>query len=281
MGEPAVASVTARSGVGPKFQFICDATNSLATRYGELLEAPWSTKLSVFERDLGDAADYVAVMTDPKRPAISEPEIRMLDALADQLLDSISGIGGDILVATAKQAIPVTREPRDKLADVAAVYRADAQQERKATQTFFTIAAVPGALAVLSIIAGILLVTFRTLDNLQVRSSSIWTVFSVYLVTSLVLLFVAGLLIGQGERHRRGAQEATRLARQFDAVESYLEPMEPQVRDLVRVSLTPRLFPRILWDDDPIREPIWPSAQDIVKARARSRSASPRASASG
>jgi hypothetical protein len=78
-----------------------------------------------------------------------------------------------------------------------------------------------------------------------------------------LLLLAATLLWVQAERYRRSAAESRRLQRQFAALDLYLEPMPEPIRAVMRAALAPRLFSRLLEDNDPMREPIWPSPENL------------------
>lgn len=226
----------------------------------------------MFEQELKDAADYADVLSTPGRPAISDPEIRTLDSMASHLLNSLSEVGGDLLIADSHDADSAAESRQhDKLHVIATAYRADAKRERSLTYVFFLGAAVTIASSIGFIFWGLLQATpkFSTYSN--TAGASVWDIFAMYLVASLVSLVASVIIVAQGERHRRADQEATRLARQFDAIESYLNPIPQPLRDVVRVSLTPRLFSRILWDDDPMREPTWPTASEIIEVSTSAR----------
>jgi hypothetical protein len=267
VAEPRFASATGPSGIVEKLDIVCYVTHDLSVRYSEQFDTQWSRRFPVFESDLADAADYTAVLAAPGRPPISAPEIRRLEVLADQLLDTLGGVAGDLLVTDSHRTRPRILRQAPKLASVAAAYAQDARLERNASSVFFSAATVLLLSALGLVILGLVRSNSAIYDHEISHGLAVWPIFSTYLVASLISLVAAAFLILIGERHRRATQEATRLARQFDAVESYLEPMAPLTRDLVRASLTPRLFSRILWDDDPIREPIWPTAGDIASAR--------------
>lgn len=83
------------------------------------------------------------------------------------------------------------------------------------------------------------------------------------LILSGLLMLAAILLWVQAERHRRSAAESRRLQRQFAALDLYLEPMPEPIRAVMRAALAPRLFSRLLEDNDPMREPIWPSPEKL------------------
>jgi uncharacterized membrane protein len=277
------AASPAHSAVAEKLRVVCDVVNDLSARFGASLDALWSRRFAAFEEQLADCADYMAVISAGGRPPISAPEIRTLDVLADQLLSSISGVAGDLLLIERRSPAAAPAQS-SKLSDVASGYAQDAKRERRAALTYFSIATALVIAAFGVVIAG--LVQIASLNhNGAAHPSWVWSVFSAYLIASLVALIAAGVLILLGERHRRAAQESTRLSRQFDVVEPYLAPMATQARDLIRASLTPRLFSRILSDDDPMREPIWPTAADIANARparqaAGSKDATPKRQAS-
>jgi hypothetical protein len=258
-----------------KLQAACNITRAMVARYGAQLEAPWSQGLPVFEARLANAADYALVLVGPGRPAITDAELIALDTLADQVHGAMTATAGDLLVAIAG-GVETRGERRNtaQLAEVAAAYRDDAARERRTSQACFLLFVLLILSSLGFILWGILRISARA--DLANNSISVWPVFSTHLVAAVVGLAAAVVVIIQAERHRRASQEAIRLARQFTAVESYLAPMPSALRDIVRVSLTPRLFSRILWDDDPIREPIWPTASDIAAARPSPRHRAPR-----
>jgi uncharacterized membrane protein len=280
-GSLAAASFTAsaaHSPVAEKLRVVCDVVIDLSARFGANLDALWSRRFAALEEQLADCADYVAVLSAGGRPPISAPEIRTLDVLADQLLTSLNGVAGDLLLIERRPAA-VAPAQSSKLSDVVSGYAEDARRERRAALIYFSIATALVIAAFGVVIAG--LVQIASLNrNRAAHPSWVWSVFSAYLIASLVSLIAAGILILLGERHRHAAQESTRLSRQFDVVESYLAPMSTQARDLIRASLTPRLFSRILSDDDPMREPIWPTAEDVANTRPTRRTTGSRHAAS-
>jgi hypothetical protein len=272
------AASPAHSAVAEKLRVVCDVVDDLSARFGASLDALWSRRFAALEEQFADCADYVAVISASGRPPISAPEIRTLDVLADQLLTSLSGVAADLLLVERRSPAAAPAQS-SKLSDVASGYAEDARREHRAALTYFSIATALVIAAFGVVIAG--LVQIASLNhNGAAHPSWVWSVFSAYLIASLVSLIAAGILILLGERHRRAAQESTRLSRQFDVVESYLAPMATQARDLIRASLTPRLFSRILSDDDPMREPIWPTAEDVAKTRPTRRTTGSRHAAS-
>jgi hypothetical protein len=267
-------SNTAHSAIAEKLHIVCDAVSDLSDRFGSQLDAPWSRQLAALDEQLADCADYLAVLSAPGRPAITCPEFRTMDVLADQLLASLSAAAAVLLLIDRRPGSAAPAQA-SKLSDVATEYADDAQRERRAAVVYFSIATVLVVSAFGIVIAGLIQIGSLNHDG-ATQTSRVWPVFSAYLLASLVSLSAAAVLILLGERHTRAAQESTRLSRQFDVVETYLAPMATQARDLIRASLTPRLFSRILSDDDPTREPIWPTAEDIASSRPTRRAASSR-----
>lgn len=274
--EPAFIAAAGHAPAVEKLQVACNVTRAMVTRYGARLEAPWSHALPAYEATLSNAADYAVVLAGPGRPSITSVEFRALDTIADQLLGAVTAVGGDLLIAGADGSEPLSdQQESGQLAQVAVAYREDASRERRMTLTCFLIFVLLILSSLGFILWGILRIGEQPTSR-NVPGSSIWPVFSAHLVAALISLAAAGIMVIQAERHRRAAQEASRLERQFTAVESYLAPMSPVVRDIMRASLTPRLFSRILWDSDPMREPLWPSASDVAAASPSPRHRAPR-----
>jgi hypothetical protein len=274
LAAPAFTADPAHAAMAEKLRVACDAVIDLCRRSGPKLDAAWSRRFAALDEQLNDCADYVAVLSAPGRPPVSEPEFRALDVLADQLITSLNGVAADLLLID-RQSAGAAPAQASKLSDVAAGYAADAARERRSALVYFVIATALVLAACGIVIAGLIQIASLTHRGIT-RPSWVWAVFSAYLIASLVSLIASGVLILLGERHRRAAQESTRLSRQFEVVEPYLAPMATSARDLIRASLTPRLFSRILSDDDPMREPIWPTAADIANARPARRAAGSR-----
>jgi hypothetical protein len=248
---------------------VCQVTRTAVTRYASRLDARWSQNLDRFEQDLSSTTDYVVVLAAPARPAITTPELRAVSDMARQLLAELSAVGSDLLITPGRPADGVSHAA-DRLLAVAADYRGDAQRDSRVTLILSLASGVLMLAAIGFIVWGILTVTAK---RPAAATETTWPAFSMYLVASALCLVGACVTVIQVERRRRSAQEAIRLARQFDVVEAYLQPMSSHVRDIMRAALTPRLFSRILVDDDPLREPIWPTAQDISKASRSARHA--------
>lgn len=88
--------------------------------------------------------------------------------------------------------------------------------------------------------------------------------FLAYCGVATIPIFASILALRQAERHRRAAAECQRLKRQLAALDPYLKPFPLQSQPLMRAALAPRLFPGTLDDDDPLREPNWPTSKDLL-----------------
>jgi hypothetical protein len=78
-------------------------------------------------------------------------------------------------------------------------------------------------------------------------------------VTGVVLLLAAA-------KHDRAARESRRLQRGLAGLGPYLAPLPPAARHLLRATMAQTLFPRLLDDDDPLRQPDWPPARELLYA---------------
>jgi hypothetical protein len=70
-------------------------------------------------------------------------------------------------------------------------------------------------------------------------------------------LLVAIVLAYHANTRRRQVDEAQRLERQLTLLPSYLAPLPDAARSLMRAAMIQRVFPRLLEDDDPLRESEW------------------------
>lgn len=84
---------------------------------------------------------------------------------------------------------------------------------------------------------------------------------------------VAGLFLLRSAGSRdRSAREYIRLQRGLTGVDAYLSPLPEPARHLLRATMTQTLFPRLLDDDDPLRQPVWPEADTLLQSLYESRS---------
>jgi hypothetical protein len=92
------------------------------------------------------------------------------------------------------------------------------------------------------------------------------SVFAAYGGIALGVLVVAALSLREARRHLVVAQEATRLQRQLAAIDAYLKPMAPAMRDLVRGALAQRIFAGLPGDEEPWQAPVWPDSDALLRA---------------
>lgn len=77
--------------------------------------------------------------------------------------------------------------------------------------------------------------------------------------------FVASLPFWlQARAYKRDSAESRRLQLQTRLVEPYISEMSEPAKTIMKASLAPRIFSRLIEDQDPIREPIWPSS-DVLR----------------
>lgn len=137
------------------------------------------------------------------------------------------------------------------LAEIAKEYRNSADVEARAALRF-TVAASAVASSAVALAA---LAVARGFESLNY-----------YLGICVGLALAAALLWAQGTKSRTAAREWRRLATGVRGIEPYLAPMSAPMQDLMRGVMVQRLFPRLIEDDDPIREPRWPDATSMLTA---------------
>lgn len=183
-------------------------------------------------------------------------EKRRLEAATSDIFSQLSSLGLQLLMTSG---IPSDNPSTQMFDRISSKYADDDRSERRAVTQMLSASAALLSLAVAVLVLGL----HESVNN---PTKGAWSFFSIYLTVGSVCALGAGICLALGERRRRSAQEATRLSRQFQALESFLDPMPPMTRDIVRVSLAPRLFSRNTWDDDPLREPVWPTTQEVIHA---------------
>ena len=140
------------------------------------------------------------------------------------------------------------RQSNDSLERLTRSYASDARRQARVS-TFLYVAAV--ALAGVGVaLSGIVVLRaeFRALEPGAVVAR---------LLPSALLLALAVLCGRQAALVRRGAFELDRQRRQLVGLSGYLLPLPVPTQDLLRAAMVPRLFPRLLEDDDPTREDDW------------------------
>lgn len=74
------------------------------------------------------------------------------------------------------------------------------------------------------------------------------------------------LCVRQAAARDRAGREYRRLERGLSGVDAYLAPLPSPARHLLRATMTQSLFPRLLDDDDPLKQPAWPDADVLLQS---------------
>lgn len=203
----------------------------------------------------------VLVLPDAERPRSGDLE------LAASLSDRIMEVVGYLSAAKAVPAEPQQNATAADTSDVsenggalstrAEVYEEDAKRERRIVLALYSLALV---LLVAAVVA-----SFDGIDAASGRTAFAFDEFTAYGLVAFVLVCASGLAVRNAERHNRAAQEALRLQRQLSGLDDYLSPMTAGASALVRGALVQRLFPSVPGEDEPWREPNWPSTSDLIE----------------
>lgn len=143
---------------------------------------------------------------------------------------------------------------RLELERVSEAYRDDSRRARRTATVLYAVMALLVAAAVASSALAVNLLSGNTPDAPQLGQRLLVPLIC---LTALIPFWI------QAERHRRSASEFRRLELQFRALDPYLGPLPEDARAVMRAALAPRLFSRVLEDQDPMREPIWPASGPI------------------
>ncbi len=186
--------------------------------------------------------------------SVDDPEAsRQLAALSSLALAMAVEVESAEAGASARAEPDAAR--RRAILKLADDHGADSRQAQRITYWLYGATGLVLAASVGSAVSGLAGLT---------RAGRYWTpLFTGSLILCGLLLLAAILLWTQAERYRRSAAESRRLQRQFAAMDLYLEPMPEPIRAIMRAALAPRLFSRLLEDNDPMREPIWPSPETL------------------
>jgi hypothetical protein len=196
------------------------------------------------------------LVVDPDNLVETNAAFGILDRLTDAVggivtLTPLSGPRGAHKEETAAG-------PSEPLRTLAKDYGNDSDRERK------SMAALYVAATALTITAAALAL-FRFAGGPTVGTGTTPRYFA-DAAAFLALLVLAGFFAMQAKRHRIASQEARRLELQVSSLDAYLAPLPSPARDLLRAAMLQRLFPRLLDDDDPVREPQWPDPELLSRA---------------
>jgi hypothetical protein len=147
---------------------------------------------------------------------------------------------------------------REVLQRLSCQYGADARVERRVMFALY--------LTFLASAVGAGLIAWTGLAHTRERSHFRAGEFTSYGIVSLVVALLALVVLWQAASHRRQARESVRLQRQLAGLDAYVAQMPPALRDLLRATMAKQLFPRTLEDNEPWREPRWPSADEVLRA---------------
>lgn len=226
------------------------------------------TDLNVCARD---SAEYARVIARRSASDTAPAEYDRLDETTARLLDQAvraraalsllsprgeAGLGGDMI----------------GLSGAAQDYGHDAARERRAARGFLLVAAAATLLAAAALAWGLT----RMGDS---PGTARLQMFGAHLASAVVLAAAAFVSLRAADRRGRVAGDHHRQQRQLSAVDAYLAPLPDSTRHLLRAALAPRLFSRSIDDDDPLRDPVWPSPAEVLQQlpdpRAKTDSAAP------
>jgi hypothetical protein len=142
-------------------------------------------------------------------------------------------------------AVP-SDSPAQILKDIADEYGQDARRQSRTVTIMFGL-----AFAMLAGAAALVLYQFSEIKESEDFSAGRYLAQSWLPIT---LVAFASYLIYQTGLHRRSADEARRLQRQLRSFDAYISPLPKRAQDLMRGTMVQRLFPRLIEDNDPLRE---------------------------
>ena len=194
------------------------------------------------------AARLDSIARSATTPAAGAPQMELLAALMEEVVVS----------AEQDQSSTMPEVERQRaINNVADAYGADADRNQILTTRLYTVLIGLALGAAATVVVG--LVDFPT------KKGGWPPLFSAQLSLAGVLLVAIVPIWVQAERHRRAASESRRLERQLRMVDPYLQPLPERTQAVMRAALTPRLFSRLLEDQDPMREPAWPSSGSLFE----------------
>jgi hypothetical protein len=261
--ELARGSAMSRDAVVQLHRLSADASVVQRLRDAEVSRLP-EQELTLTVNDAERVAQIVERL--PKSDS-RDNDLELAALLSDRIMHSVGHL------AIAPDNFPAQREDRSTeasasriaehdssrvLKELACEYGRDARRERALMKWLYGV-------SVVLLLAGVA-IALGGIDAAQNGEKFRFPEFAAYGLVALVLLTFAALGVRHATRHSLAAQEAARLQRQFDGLDAYLSPMPPALRELVRATMVQRLFPRLLDDDEPWREPKWPDTDSLIEA---------------
>jgi len=199
-------------------------------------------------------ASCLQTLAEGRGPLSSVELQKLLDLLDPLRIDLFAVVA---LLAPAGQPDGLSGSGLDLLATVALAYGDDAANSRRVSATYRAAGAVLIVLAV-----GMALLSSTT-DWFASPAGKVQSL-SYQLGVAGFMALLAYALLQLSERSRRSADEHTRLQRHLTSLEPFLGQLPESMRPVVRAGLAPRVFARVLDDDDPTREPIWPTTAELL-----------------
>jgi hypothetical protein len=180
--------------------------------------------------------------------------------LSERLVDSLSP-------ALRHEAKPATLPPPQPQSLAATLV--ELRQQRLGTSRTVVLL---GSLTAASLIIGLATVGGGAWAARQGSDSTPYLTSIAIIGAGAVLVAVSAIVATAIRRTVRRGRELDRLIGQIGYFDAYVSPLSPAVASLVRATMAQRLFPRLLEDDDPIREPRWPDPATILNAYATDQS---------
>lgn len=211
-----------------------------------------------FDREAADlvvrAEALATFLTASAQRGRSDAEQQQVAMMTEALSEQASRVASNIWLLGARKQ----RRAAPALDSLAKTHVNEAAAHRRAARLYLLCAAVPAALLVASLGWGLI-----RLDDVAggERPSLLWA----HAGVAAALAAMAAVLHRSAERRSRLAEDHTRQHDQLSLVNEYLRPLPPELAHLLRAVLMPRVFGRSVDDDDPLRDPVWPSPAEITK----------------
>lgn len=192
-----------------------------------------------------------------------DPDLGLVLTLTKRVTEDLESL---VVAALADARPPVVAPPApeppaavrdDRLVSLAADYGNDATRERRTSALLFvgSVLAFGGSVAAAGWTAHVAREARR---NVWMQSLAPLIICGSAVIAGLILAWSA---VSRG----RAAREATRLQRGLSGLDAYLEPLPPAAQHLLRATLAQTLFPRLLEDNDPMRAPVWPDGDALLR----------------